>query len=175
VSVAWFNCFAGIAGDMTLGSLIDVGADLDEVVNLVGRLPVNGWTLTVEPVLRAGLAATRAVVSAPDDVVVRTHSHILGLLEEARLPQRVTRRAIATFGALAEVEGRLHRRPPAQVHFHEVGSVDAIVDVVGTMAALEVLGIETVTASPVAVGTGTVRTAHGILPNPSPAVVGLLE
>jgi uncharacterized protein (TIGR00299 family) protein len=173
--VAWFNCFAGIAGDMTLGSLLDVGADLDEVVSLIGRLPVNGWTLTVEPVLRAGLAATRAVVTASDDVVVRTHSHILGLLEEARLPERVTKRATATFGALAEVEGRLHRRPPSQVHFHEVGSLDAIVDVVGSMAALEVLGIETVSASPVAVGTGTVRTAHGILPNPSPAVVGLLE
>jgi pyridinium-3,5-bisthiocarboxylic acid mononucleotide nickel chelatase len=174
-TIAWFNCFAGIAGDMTLGSLLDAGADLDEVLNLIGRLPVNGWTLTVEQVLRAGLAATRAVVTASDDVVVRTHSHILGLLEEARLPERVTRRATATFGALAEVEGRLHRRPPAQVHFHEVGSLDAIVDVVGSMAALEVLGIETITASPVAVGTGTVRTAHGILPNPSPAVVGLLE
>jgi uncharacterized protein (TIGR00299 family) protein len=173
--VAWFNCFAGIAGDMAFGSLLDAGADLDEVMALLGRLPLVGWGLTVEPALRAGLAATRVVVSAQDGVVVRTHSHILGLLEEGRLPERVTRRATAAFAALAEVEGRLHRRPPAQVHFHEVGSEDAIVDVVGTMSALEVLGVDRVTASPVAVGTGTVRTAHGVLPNPSPAVVGLLE
>ena len=173
--LAWFNCFAGIAGDMSLGSLLDAGADFEEVVAMLRRLPLNGWTLTVEPTLRAGLAATRAIVDAPDDVVVRTHAHILGLLEEARLPERVTRRATATFGALAEVEGRLHRRPAAQVHFHEVGSLDAIVDVVGTMAALEVLGVDSVAASAVAVGTGTVRTAHGILPNPSPAVVRLLE
>jgi uncharacterized protein (TIGR00299 family) protein len=159
---------------MALGSLLDAGADFDEVVTLLRRLPFSGWGLACEPVLRAGIAATRAVVSAKDDVVVRTHAHILGLLEEARLPERITRRATNAFGALAEVEGRLHRRPPAQVHFHEVGSHDTIVDIVGTMAALEVLGVDNVSASAVAVGTGTVRTAHGILPNPSPAVSALL-
>lgn len=174
-TTAWFHCYAGIAGDMALGSLLDAGADLDEVLTLLRRLPFGGWSLSAEPVLRAGIAATRAVVSATDDVVVRTHAHILGLLEEARLPERVTRRATAAFGVLAEVEGRLHRRPPAQVHFHEVGSHDTIVDIVGTMAALEILGVDTVTASEVAVGTGTVRTAHGVLPNPSPAVTALLE
>jgi pyridinium-3,5-bisthiocarboxylic acid mononucleotide nickel chelatase len=174
-TTAWFHCYAGIAGDMALGSLLDAGADFDEVVELLRRLPFHGWSLSAEPVLRAGIAATHAVVSATDDVVVRTHAHILGLLEEARLPERVTRRATQAFGALAEVEGRLHRRPPSQVHFHEVGSHDTIVDIVGTMAALEILGVDTVTASEVAVGTGTVRTAHGVLPNPSPAVTALLE
>ena len=174
-TTAWFHCYAGIAGDMALGSLLDAGADFDEVIGLLRRLPFSGWSLSAEPVLRAGIAATRAIVSATDDVVVRTHAHILGLLEEARLPERVNRRATAAFGALAEVEGRLHRRPPAQVHFHEVGSHDTIVDIVGTMAALEILGVDTVTASDVAVGTGTVRTAHGVLPNPSPAVTALLE
>ena len=87
----------------------------------------------------------------------------------------MAQRALAVFAALAEVEGRLHRRPPDQVHFHEVGSHDTIVDVVGTAAALEVLGVDEVTASPVATGTGTVRSAHGFLPNPSPAVVELLR
>jgi pyridinium-3,5-bisthiocarboxylic acid mononucleotide nickel chelatase len=121
------------------------------------------------------VAATLAVVDVSDDVVVRTHSHIVGLVEEARLPSRVAKRSLATFAALAEVEGRLHRRPPSQVHFHEVGSHDTIIDVVGTAAALEVLGVDDVTASAVATGTGTVRTSHGFLPNPSPAVVRLLE
>jgi uncharacterized protein (TIGR00299 family) protein len=173
--MAWFHCFAGIAGDMALGSLIDAGADLDEVIALLDRLPFHGWGLQVEPVLRAGLAATRAVVRVTDDVVVRTHAHIVGLIQEARLPPRVARRALDVFAALAEVEGQLHRRPPDQVHFHEVGSHDTIVDVVGTAAALEVLGIDEVTASAVATGTGTVRSAHGFLPNPSPAVVRLLQ
>ena len=174
-TVAWFHCFAGIAGDMALGSLLDAGADLTEVRALLERLPLGGWSLDVEPVLRGGIAATRAVVSAEDSVVVRTHAHIVGLIGEARLPERVTQRALATFAALAEVEARLHRRPVDQVHFHEVGGHDTIVDVVGTASALEVLGIDVVRASPVATGLGMVRAAHGMLPNPAPAVVALLD
>jgi hypothetical protein len=171
---AWFHCFAGIAGDMALGSLLDAGADLDEVGALLERLPLRGWRLRAEPVLRAGIAATQAVVEVSDDVVVRTYGHIVGLIEEARLPDRVARRALNTFATLAEVEGRLHRRAPEQVHFHELGSHDTVVDVVGTAAAMEVLGIDEVTSSAVATGTGSVRSAHGFLPNPSPAVVQLL-
>ena len=174
-TVAWFHCFSGIAGDMALGSLVDAGADPDEVRALLRRLPVGGWELDFEPVLRCGIAATKARVHAPETGVIRTASHITGLVEEARLPTRVTLRALATFRALAEVEGRLHRRPPEQVHFHEVGGLDAIVDVVGTAAALEVLGVDEVRSSSVANGTGMVRAAHGMLPNPSPAVVGLLQ
>jgi uncharacterized protein (TIGR00299 family) protein len=173
--IAWFHCFAGIAGDMALGSLLDAGADLREVMAILRRLPLGGWDLHTEPVLRAGIAATRAVVEVSDDVVVRTYAHIVGLVEEARLPARVARRSLDTFAALAEVEGHLHRRPPGQVHFHEVGSHDAIVDVVGTAAALEVLGIDEVASSPVATGMGTVKSAHGFLPNPAPAVVRLLR
>ncbi|HYA67767.1 MAG TPA: nickel pincer cofactor biosynthesis protein LarC [Acidimicrobiales bacterium] len=175
IRVAWFHCFAGIAGDMALGSLLDAGADFDEVIALVDRLPFHGWGLRAEPVLRAGVAATRAVVEVTDDVVVRTHAHIVGLVQEARLPPRVARRALDAFAALAEVEGHLHRRSPDQVHFHEVGSHDTIIDVVGTAAALEVLEVDEVSSSAVATGTGTVRSAHGFLPNPSPAVVRLLR
>jgi uncharacterized protein (TIGR00299 family) protein len=174
-SIAWFHCFAGIAGDMALGSLIDAGADLSEVVAILDRLPLGGWRLDTEPVLRGGVAATRAVVTVDDNVVVRTHAHIVGLIEEARLPDRVARRALAAFAALAEVEARLHRRPVDQVHFHEVGGHDTIVDIVGTASALEVLGIDEVRSSPVATGLGMVRAAHGMLPNPAPAVVALLE
>ena len=106
---------------------------------------------------------------------MRTAAHITGLVTEARLPDRVQRRALATFDALAQAEGRLHRRPPESVHFHEVGGIDAIIDVVGTCAALEVLGIDEVDASPVANGIGMVRAAHGLLPVPAPAVVELLH
>ncbi|HEX2040718.1 MAG TPA: nickel pincer cofactor biosynthesis protein LarC [Acidimicrobiales bacterium] len=174
-NVAWFHCFAGIAGDMALGSLLDAGADVEEVARLLDRLPVSGWSLETRPVQRSGIAATRVEVRARETGVVRTHAHIVGLVEEARLPDRVRDRAIAVFGALAEVEGRLHRRHPSQVHFHEVGGLDAIVDVVGSCAALEVLDVDRVEASPVATGTGMVRTAHGVLPNPAPAVVELLQ
>jgi uncharacterized protein (TIGR00299 family) protein len=171
---AWFHCFSGIAGDMALGSLVDAGADLDEVQAMLRRLPVGGWSVEAEAVLRGGIGATQVHVRAEETSVVRTAAHISALVEEARLPERVRRRALAVFAALADAEGRLHRRPPEQVHFHEVGGLDAIVDVVGTCTALELLEIDVVAASAVATGTGMVRAAHGLLPNPAPAVVELL-
>ncbi len=174
MSLAWFHCFSGIAGDMALASLVDAGADLDEIRALLDRLHVRGWSLDAEPVLRNGVAATQVHVTADEDGVVRTYAHISGLIDEARLPQRVRDRAQSVFAAMARVEGRLHRRPPEQVHFHEVGGIDAIVDVVGTCAALEVLGVDQVFASPVATGMGMIRSAHGVLPNPAPAVLDLL-
>ncbi|TML88352.1 MAG: nickel pincer cofactor biosynthesis protein LarC [Actinobacteria bacterium] len=174
-TTAWFHCFAGIAGDMALGALVDAGADLEEVCALLRRIPVGGWKVDAQPVLRGGIAATRLEVSTAESAVVRTYAHITGLIDEARLPDRVRDRAQATFLALARTEGRLHRRPPEQVHFHEVGGLDAIVDIVGTCAALETLGVDRVCASPVATGTGMVRSTHGVLPNPAPAVVELLR
>lgn len=173
-TVAWWHCFAGIAGDMALGSLIDAGADIGLIERELVTLPVGGWSLETEPVLRAGVAATHVRVRVKETHVVRTYSHIVGLITEARLPDRARERALAAFERLGTVEGRLHRRPLSQVHFHEVGSTDAIIDIVGTCVALEVLGVDEVRASPVAQGTGMVSTAHGALPVPTPAVVGLL-
>ncbi|HYH51036.1 MAG TPA: nickel pincer cofactor biosynthesis protein LarC [Acidimicrobiia bacterium] len=174
-TVAWFHCFAGIAGDMALGACLDAGAELDEVITILERLPVTGWALETELVMRGGLAATKAHVKAKPDGITRTYGHIAGIIEEARLPERVRQRTQRVFRLLAETEGKLHRRPTASVHFHEVGGIDAIVDIVGTCAALEVLGVDDVSASTVRVGTGVVRTSHGLLPNPSPAVVDLLR
>jgi len=173
--VAWFHCFSGIAGDMALGSLVDAGADPSELEHMLDRLPIDGWSLGFEPVLRNGIAATQAIVKIRDDAVVRTFPHVMGILEEARLPERVRERASAAFSLLAQVEGRLHRRPTSQVHFHELGGHDTIVDIVGTASALELLEVSTVAASPVATGIGMVRSSHGLLPNPAPAVVQLLE
>ncbi len=173
-TVAWFHCFAGIAGDMALGSLVDAGADVEEIRGLLDRLPLPGWHLEFVDDIRGGIACTRAIVGG-DDVVVRTHGVIAALIDEAALPPRVAARAQAVFRMLASVEAALHRRPMDQVHFHEVGGHDAVIDVVGTAAALEVLGVDEVCASAVATGTGMVRSAHGRLPNPAPATVRLLQ
>lgn len=175
MTTAWFHCFSGIAGDMALGSLVDAGADFDDVCAMLARLPVDGWKAEAEPVLRNGIAATKVHVHVQESSVVRTAAHIQGLVGEARLPARVEQRALATFTALARAEGRLHQRPPDQVHFHEVGGIDAIIDVVGTCAAMELLEVDTVACSPVSVGLGMVRAAHGVIPNPAPAVVELLR
>ena len=172
--MAWFHCFAGIAGDMALGALVDAGADLDEVRAILARLAVPGWTVTAEETMRGGISATRIAVGVEPSTVTRTYPDVVALLDQAVLPERVRHRASATFAAIATVEGRLHRRPVEQVHFHELGGVDAIVDIVGVAAALEVLGVDVVAASPVATGLGMVRAGHGLLPNPAPAVVELL-
>ncbi len=173
--IAWFNCFCGVAGDMALGALIDAGADPDAVRDIVRGLDVPGWQLVIAPTLRGGIAATDVTVQVSESGVVRTASHILGLIEDAALPERVQRRALAVFRALATVEAKLHSRPVEQVHFHEVGGIDAIVDIVGTCAALEVLGVDEVHVSPIAQGQGMIRTAHGHLPIPAPATVELLQ
>ncbi len=175
MTTAWFHCFSGVAGDMALGSLVDAGADFDGVREMLAHLPVGGWKAEAEPVLRNGIAGTKIHVHVQESSVVRTAAHIQGLVAEARLPDRVQARAHAVFDALARAEGRLHHRPPDQVHFHEVGGIDAIVDVLGTCAALELLEVDAVACSPVAVGLGMVRAAHGVIPNPAPAVVELLR
>jgi hypothetical protein len=174
-TVAWFNCFCGIAGDMALGALLDAGADPDAVREILAGLGVPGWELVVAGTLRGGIVATDVKVDVAESGVVRTATHILGLIEEADLPDRVRRRALAVFGALGEVEARLHGRPVEQVHFHEVGGVDAIVDIVGVCAALEVLDVGEVHVGPIAQGQGMIRTAHGHLPIPAPATAELLR
>lgn len=175
--IAWFHCYAGIAGDMALGALFDAGADAAEVTGMLRRLPVEGWSLETETVTRAGVRCTRAVVAVRDDDphTARAHRDLAEAVRAASLPRRVEARALATFDVLARAEGALHGVDPADVHFHEVGGHDALVDVVGTAAALEVLGVDEVVCSPVALGTGTVRTRHGVLANPAPAVLRILE
>jgi uncharacterized protein (TIGR00299 family) protein len=175
-TIAWFGCStSGVAGDMLLGALLDAGADLDAVRDTVRGLGVDGWSLEAEQVTRGGIAATRAVVDAPVTAHHRTWTAIRDLLAGASLPERVRARAGAAFAALAEAEAALHRTSVDDVHFHEVGALDALVDVVGTCAALEVLGVDDVGVSAVATGHGATTAAHGHLPVPAPATVRLLE
>ncbi|MFV0450981.1 MAG: LarC family nickel insertion protein [Propioniciclava sp.] len=172
---AWIDITAGVAGDMLLGSLLDAGADLDRVRQTVAAVIPQGVGIGVAPVDRAGQRAIKVTVDrrAPDPPH-RTWRAIQDLLTTADLPERVRSRSLDTFAVLARAEGVTHGIDPDQVHFHEVGALDAIADVVGTCAALEDLGIDTVTASPVAVGSGRVRAAHGAIPVPVPAVTRLL-
>ena len=172
--IAWFHAFSGIAGDMALGACIDAGADVGEIRTMLAGLDVPGWTLRAERVLRGGLSATHAVVEVADDAHARSAGDIIALVERSRLPERVKARSIDTFRALADAEAGLHGEHPDHVHLHEVGGHDAIVDVVGTCAALELLGVDLVLAGPVATGIGTTRSAHGTIPVPAPAVVALL-
>jgi uncharacterized protein (TIGR00299 family) protein len=160
---------------MLLGALLDAGASLDSVLGELSRLELPGWTLRTEQVSRAGIAATRAVVEVHDDEASRPYGAIVELVERAALPERITARSLAAFAALAEVEAAIHQTSLEAVHLHELGGHDALIDVVGTMAALEDLGVDELYVSPIALGAGQVKSAHGSLPNPAPATVALLE
>jgi uncharacterized protein (TIGR00299 family) protein len=175
VRIAYFDCIAGIAGDMALGALVDAGADLDEIAGQLARLPVDPFEIEAEEVETHGLHACRVHVRTGPGSVIRTYANIRSLLDEAELPEDARGLANRIFRRLAEAEAVIHRRDVEQVTFHEVGAVDSIVDIVGTSLALTQLGIERVFSSPVPTGLGMVRTQHGSMPIPAPAVVELLR
>ncbi len=178
MTLAHVEPFSGASGDMLLGAVVDAGADLDAVVAVLRGLPVGGWTVSAETVIRGGLGATRVTVdvdAGERDGVVRTWGNVRELLAAAALPAAVRERALAAFSRLATAEAHVHRTPVERVHFHEVGALDAIVDVVGVCAGLDLLGVKRLTCGPVALGTGMTRGAHGLLPVPAPAVLELLR
>lgn len=174
--IVYFDCYSGVSGDMTLGALLDCGVSLKELRALLAGLELPGWRLQVERVTRRGLAGTAAAVLV--DHAAETHRHlpeITGLIRESALPEQVKEKSIAVFENLARAEAAVHGIAVDQVHFHEVGAVDAIIDIVGSAAALYLLGAARVYCSPLPVGGGMVKAAHGLLPLPAPAVLELLK
>ena len=171
----YIDAVAGVAGDMLLAALLDAGAPLEEVRAGLGGLGIEGLDVAVEPVTRHGLGAASVRVIAPDEQVQRNWAAIRELLDRAELPPRARVRARETFHLLAHAEARVHRVPPEEVHFHEVGAVDALADVCGVALALEALGVAQVACSPLPVGRGLVSASHGVLPLPAPATLELLH
>jgi len=175
-AVAWLDVTAGVAGDMLLGALVDAGADLAEVQTAVDLVLPESVTLTATEVHRAGLRALKVDVgSVREEHPHRGWREIRDRIGSAGLPASVAGRAEAVFGRLAEVEATAHGMPVDEVEFHEVGAWDSVADVVGTCAALDLLGVDEVVATPMALGSGSVRAAHGTLPVPVPAVLGLVD
>lgn len=176
MSIGYFDCYSGISGDMVLGALVDAGLDVDDLRGAVASLPVEGYEIRAEQVERSGVRATRVHVEVEESKDVhRTIGDIEAIIEGAKLPERVRQRSLAAFRRIAEAEAHVHRRPVESTHFHEVGCLDAIIDVTGAMAGVELMGIERVMASPLAVGEGTVRCRHGELPVPAPATLQILR
>src|SRR4051794_15676798 len=160
---------------MLLGALVDLGVPVAALQEAVDAVLPGAVSLTAIPVRRAGLRATHVDVAAADDGASRTWADVRVLIERADLDRRVRDLALGVFERLAGAEGRVHGVPAEQVHFHEVGAHDALADVVGTCAGITALGAVRVVLSPVALGSGSVRTAHGILPVPAPAVLELMR
>ena len=173
--IAYFDCIAGISGDMALGAFIDAGADADEIRSQIASVPIEPFELELEQVETHSLQATRVLVHAQATGVIRTYSSIRNMLDQASLGSDVRNTAQRIFRRLAEAEARVHRKEVDLVTFHEVGAVDSVVDIVGVAAALSLLGIERVFSSPIPTGLGMVRTEHGLMPIPGPAVTELLR
>ncbi len=173
--VAILDPFSGIAGDMTLGALVDVGLDADWLRALPSRLGLEGVTVRIEQVKRSSVACTKVDFDIPPQPHSRGIHEIRDLVAKASVPDTVRVRADAAFLAIATAEGEIHGIAPDRVHLHEVGAVDAILDVVGSVWGFELLGVERVFCGPISVGDGTVKTAHGSLPVPAPATLKLLE
>ncbi len=199
MTLLYFDCFSGAAGDMILGALLDAGLPLDGLRDALGSLALDREAVWTERVTRAGVSATKLRVRgegpSPDHVhdhgsghihvhgsdhehghaEHRTLAEIFQLIDGAALSTRAKQRAQALFTQLADAEAAIHDTPVDKVHLHEVGALDSIIDIVGTVYALEALGVERVVASPLNVGSGSIRSAHGLYPVPAPATTRLLQ
>ena len=173
--IGWLDCSAGMSGDMLLGALVDAGVPLTVLQSAVDAVDVEPVTLHVSDVVRSGIGACKVDVQVADSAATRSWSDVRGLLEAATLDEPVRALALDVFARLATAEAAVHRVAVDDVHFHEVGALDAIADVVGCAAGLVHLGLTSLTASTVTVGSGTTRGAHGPLPVPPPAVLALLS
>ena len=176
MTLAYFDSFSGISGDMTLGALVDAGLPIEVLRSELAKLNLPGYEITSEKVKRSGLAATKVhVVLDKKEQPARHLSDIQKIINKSSLPPAIKQKSLSIFQRLAEVEAKVHGTTPDKVHFHEVGAVDAIVDIVGSVIGLEHLGITEIIGSPLNVGSGTVHTAHGKLPVPAPATAELLK
>jgi uncharacterized protein (TIGR00299 family) protein len=172
--VAYFDCFSGISGDMALGALLACGVSADDLRADLVKLNLPGWRLDAQTVNRNGIAATDVSVVQTEMPEHERHlSDIEAILTKISLPEGARQNALAVFRRLAEAEAKVHQTTPEQIHFHEVGAVDAIVDVAGACLALERLGVEEIHCAPLPLGRGFVACAHGVIPLPAPAVLEL--
>lgn len=178
MKIAYFDCFAGASGDMILGALLDAGLPIEHLQNEIAKLQLSHYELKVEKVVKKGIGGSQAHVIINQDHHDHHHRHlsdILEIIESCSLSSFVKERSSAIFVRLAEAEAKVHRSSLESVHFHEVGAMDAIIDVVGGVIGLTALGIEKIYCSPLHLGTGTVQCAHGTMPVPAPATAELVK
>lgn len=175
MKMIYIDAFAGLSGDLFLGALVDLGFHPESLERLPERLHLEGAKVRIQKVVRRGIAAKQAVVEIPHEHVHRHLHHIVEILNKSDLPQGVIDGAVRTFTILAEAEARIHGTTPEKIHFHEVGAVDAILDIVGTHLGFYELGAETINCSSIPLSRGRAKMAHGVMPLPAPATVEILK
>jgi uncharacterized protein (TIGR00299 family) protein len=181
MKLLYLDCFAGISGDMFLGALLDLGVSEEALRSELAKLKLPGYTISKRRVVKQNISATKFdCIEASHAVVRQPHSHrgyteIAGMITGSGLSENVKRRALSVFRRLGEAEAKIHGVPLEQIHFHEVGAVDSIVDIVGACIAVEALGVDEIQSAPPRLGSGFVETAHGRFPVPAPATLELLK
>ncbi len=173
MKVLFLDCYSGASGDMLLAALVDAGADKEYVERQLAQIDIRGWDLQFEETTRSGLRSLKANVSVAKEPA-RTYRQVGEIVTSSGIDRGVAQRSLDAFTRIAEAESRVHGTEMEDTHFHEVGATDAIVDIVGSMAALRSLEIDRVVCSPIALGSGRTRTAHGLLPVPTPATIEIL-
>jgi uncharacterized protein (TIGR00299 family) protein len=179
LKIAYFDCFSGISGDMCLGALVDAGVPLEKLERELKKIPVKGYNLHAEKVKRAGLIATKIYViegTESKEQRARRWKEIETIIKKSSLlSKEIKQKGLTIFKCLFEAEAKVHGRTPGDIHLHELGNVDCVVDVFGTIIGLDILGVEKVYSSPVNLGGGTIKSRHGLLPVPAPAVAEILQ
>ncbi|MDQ4064905.1 MAG: nickel pincer cofactor biosynthesis protein LarC [Actinomycetota bacterium] len=175
MTILYFDCFSGASGDMILGALIDAGASLDAIRETVARLPIENVRIDRNDVTRGGIREAAIAIEIPDEATHRNYRDVERIIRASDIADAVKARALATFEVLAQAEGRIHGIDPGEVHFHEVGALDAVADVVGAAVALEHFAPRKIAASSIPLGSGTATSAHGTIPVPAPAVTEVLH
>ena len=175
MKIAYFDCFSGISGDMILGAFIDLGLDLDKLIGYLSKMQLSGYKITASREKRGAITGTRLNIKVEEDKQPhRSVAHIRKIIGESKLPAQVKKTSLAIVERLALAEAKLHQQSPEDVHFHEIGALDSIVDMVGACLGLHLLDIKKVAASPLPLGRGFVQCQHGMLPLPAPATLALL-
>jgi uncharacterized protein (TIGR00299 family) protein len=175
--ILYYDCFAGISGDMNLGAMIDLGVDPDYLKTELQKLKIEGFHLEVQKDMRRGISGTKAtvVIENPENEKHRHLRHVEELVNQSSLSSEVKTRSLKIFDLIAVAEGKVHNISKERVHFHEVGALDSIADIVGAAICLEALKVDKVMASPIQLGGGMVKCAHGIMPVPAPATALIVE
>jgi len=174
--ILYYDCFAGISGDMNLGALVDLGVDAGYLEKELAKLNIEGFRLEVQPDMRKGISGTKVtvVVDHPENESHRHLSHIEALINNSNLSEVIKQKSLAIFDLVAEAEAKVHNISKEQVHFHEVGALDSIADIVGAAICQEYLEVDEIQASPVQLGGGVVKCAHGLMPVPAPATAEIV-
>ncbi len=175
MKIAYFDCFSGISGDMFTGVLLGAGLKFNRLKEELGKLKLPGYTVSRRKVLRRGISGTKFNVNVKDDKTSRDLSDIIKIIKKSGLGEDIKQQAAEIFSELARAEGKVHGLPPEKVHFHEIGGIDCMIDIIGGLSGLKLMGIEKVFCSAINTGSGFVNSSHGKLPVPSPAAAELLK